>query len=291
MRASTACLGVLLLVGCGAGMPDHVPIDPALGTLVPPDTVLLAGVRLDHLREVPGFERLFEEAAPVAFREFIRDTGLNPAEDVWEVLFASNGAENVLMVRGRFSATGLEPRFEREGARRMPYRGYMMIGDDDAAVLFMNASTALLGTPELLQSIVDGRDRFSGIPEALMARLATIDYASQIWAVSVGRWPRTQFDVGNWGNLLGVLSRVEGLTLSTTLNGVFSLLVQADCSSEEEAESLLTNVRALLALTRFATAEKPAAAALLDSVGLLRKEGRVELSANLASELLLDLAE
>jgi len=291
MRSATTCLGLLLLAGCGARTPDHVPIDPALSTLVPPDTVFLAGVRVDDLRQTAGFDALLAATAPAALWQFVRDTELEPAEDLWEVLFASNGSDGVLMVRGRFSETGLEPRFEREGTRRIPYRGYMMIGDEQAAVLFMNATTALLASTDLLQSVVDGRDSYKGIPEALQERVNAIDPASQIWAVADGQWQPDRPGVGNWSSILRIVSRVNGLTMAATVNGNFSAVVQADCSSEQEAQNLLSSVNALLTLARFSAADNPAAATLLAEVGIQRTANSVELSANASSTQLIEILE
>ena len=53
-------VGLVIAVGilaCGPGTPPHVSIDPAMATLVPPDTIGLMGMRLDHLRETPFYEK------------------------------------------------------------------------------------------------------------------------------------------------------------------------------------------------------------------------------------------
>jgi len=291
MRKAAGWLALLLLASCSTGAPDHVPIDPALSTLVAPDTVLLAGIRVDDLQSSAGFESLLAATAPESLWQLIEDTQLDAAKDLWEILYASNGTDGVLMARGRFSESGLEPRFDREGARRMPYRGYMMIGDENQAVLFMNATTALMAATSVLESIVDSRGSYRGIPDELAARINSIEPDSQVWAVSTGQWHRSQMGSGAWSNMFGVLSRVEGLTARVIANDAFSLLVQADCPSDEEAEELLGSANALIALARFGAAESPAAMALLAGVGVARTGRSVQLSGELSSEDLVKVLE
>lgn len=292
MRRLVTLLGLLVLVGCGASGPQLVPIDPALATLVPPDTRLLVGIRVDKLRETETAEQLlFEVATPASLATFIEDTGLDPAKDLWELLFAHNGSDGVLMVRGRFSAMGLEPRFEREGVQRTPYRGQNLIGDDNAAVLFVNATTALLGSPPMLKSIVDSRAEYSGIPEPLMLRISTLDPGSHVWAVSSGGGLDSPLPAGNLANLYQFTGKVEGFTLSANFGSGLSLLVRGECPTPEAAENLLGGVKAMLVLARLGAKEQPAMAALVDAIGLVRKENSVELSASLAPELLEHLVQ
>jgi hypothetical protein len=287
MRGLVACLVLVVLAGCGARGPQQVPIDPALATLAPPDTVLLAGVRVDRLRDTPVFDRLAHGAAGCAsLAAFVRDTGLDPAKDLWELLYAHNGADGVWMIRGQFSPTGLEPRLDREGARRTPYRGHMMIGDEEEAVLFINATTALLGPPPALESVLDGGERSAGIPAALRERLAAVDPGSQIWLVSTGGWMNSAAAPGNPGNLLGLLKKVQGVTLAANLDRGLALEVTGECATPEDAESLHGAVRAVLVLAQMGAPDQPATAALLDAARIERKESTLEVRADLAPELL-----
>ena len=64
------------------------------------------------------------------------------------------------------------------------------------------------------------------------------------------------------------------------------MVVDADCGSAADAESLEGGVRALLALARMAVRNQPATGALLESLALMRKEKQVKLTADLAPELL-----
>ena len=50
--------GLVSLAACGPTHPTSVHVDPALLTLVPRDTLMLAGMKLDAARKTPSYEKL-----------------------------------------------------------------------------------------------------------------------------------------------------------------------------------------------------------------------------------------
>ena len=100
---------LILASGCGSRRAPSIRIDPALATLVPSGTVLLAGARLDALRATP----LYRKFAADALGPVLAGVDL---KDVWELLAVSNGRETAVLARGRFSSTG--PRAGGFGPRR-----------------------------------------------------------------------------------------------------------------------------------------------------------------------------
>jgi hypothetical protein len=91
-----------ILAGCGGGVARRGPIDPALAAFVPPDTVALAGIRVDRLRGTPLYRKL---------------AGKFPIQDIHDLLLASDG-ENILAI-----ARGAVP-----GATE--YKGLALYGDN-----------------------------------------------------------------------------------------------------------------------------------------------------------------
>ncbi|MCP5115373.1 MAG: hypothetical protein GY953_31480 [bacterium] len=281
-----AIFALLVLAGCGPGVPSHVPIDPALASLVPSDTVMLAGARIDQLSETPVFEQLMTAQPPEQLDQLLHDTGLDPAEDLWELLFASNGDQGVLMVRGKFSESGMEPRVDWQGAERMPYRGYLMIGDAESAVLFVNTTTALLGKPELLRAIIDDREKSAGIPAPLLETVESIEYGNQVWLAAVDGWSTPPETTGNLGNFWRLLDRIESITMAANFRSGMFLVAEGACASAEEAESLEGALRAILGLARLGARDRPATASLIENTGLNKTESVVELTLDVAPELL-----
>jgi hypothetical protein len=85
------------------------------------------------------------------------------------------------MLRGKFADMGLEPRVSREGAQRLGYKGYTMIGDEQMSVLFLNPTTAVASSTQGLRQIIDNRDKTTGIPAWLQAKIDTIPSTNQVW--------------------------------------------------------------------------------------------------------------
>ena len=112
LRAATLLCGAALLGilgGCARKPAMGIFVDPAFGPLIAPDTKLLAGVRLDKVRETPVYKKLDKQFdLDRRLDLFSRRTGLDPRKDLWQVLVASNGQNFLVMARGKFT-TGFVP--------------------------------------------------------------------------------------------------------------------------------------------------------------------------------------
>src|SRR5580658_4233483 len=107
----------MLLAGCARKAPVGPKIDPALATLIPGDTTLLIGTRLEALERTPVYQKYLADRKFPQIDEFARQTGIDPKKDLWELLFVSNGKNKILLGRGKF-ANEMEPRLEKNGAKR-----------------------------------------------------------------------------------------------------------------------------------------------------------------------------
>src|SRR5271167_2600324 len=133
------CALVVMSVSCARKTPVGPKIDPALSTLIPDDATLLVGTRLEALERTPVFQKYLADRKFPQVEEFAKQTGLDPKKDLWELLFVSDGKNNVLLGRGKF-ANEMEPRLEKEGAKRFGYKGYVLIGNEKTAVVFFSSS-------------------------------------------------------------------------------------------------------------------------------------------------------
>jgi hypothetical protein len=87
MSRLTILAACLALAGCRA---THSGIDPAMEAFIPPDTLALAGVRMDQLRATPLYRRLAER------------NRLPRIDDVSELLLAHDGKNSLVIARGAF---------------------------------------------------------------------------------------------------------------------------------------------------------------------------------------------
>ncbi len=282
-----AVAAVLVLTGCGPHRPTHVSIDPALATLVPADTVALAGLRLDRLRQTRFYQPLLAAGPSGGLGSFLKQAGLDLNSELWEALIAFDGKDVAVMLRGKFSATGMEPKLERAGARRLPYKGYTLIGDEQLAVTFLNPSTALAARAAIVRSILDHRSDSNGVPKRLAERLVTIEPEIQIWAVAAGGIRLTDGpEAGNWGNFGRILERLRGFTAGAAVGDGLALEVRGECSSAADAETVETAARGLLGLARLGLRDRPALVSLSETVAVSRQENSVVVHAAVPGELL-----
>jgi hypothetical protein len=247
---------VLLLAGCKSQPPANVFVDPALASLVPADTIFLAGVRMGRLAETEFYKRYVATSKLDLAQKFQRETGLDPAKDLWEFLIASDGKNTVVLVRGRFSEHGLEPRLEREGAQRFSYKGYTMIGDERSAVVFLNPTTGAAGDAAVLRRLIDNRQNVTGLPKALEERIAKMPADNQAWfaAEVAGHVPESHGS-GMMANLHQLLRSVQYATGGADLRQSLRSHVTFECRSENEAERLRSTISGLLGLGRLNTPE------------------------------------
>jgi hypothetical protein len=283
------CL-VLLLSGCRREGPSNVFLDPALAVLVPPDTIMLAGVRMQQLAQTPLYRDWIEKRRVPALEEFRRRTGLDPAKDVWELLAASDGKGGLVLVRGRFAAQGQEPKLDLEGARRFSYKGYTLIGSDEHAVLFLNPTTAATGRTQELQRLVDQRSNITGLPPALDARVKAIPSSNQAWFVANVAGQVPDLSGMNAGLLTGVLRLVRTIQFATgalDARQAFRSYAALETGNEKEAEQLRGALRAILGLGRLNTQEdRREMLSVFDGMQVVREGAVVRFSTDIPFELL-----
>lgn len=271
-------LATLLVAACSQ-KPSSVKVDPSLDTLVPPDTVLLVGTRLETLLKTPVYQKNFAGRQIPQIEEFARRTGLDPRKDLWELLFVSNGKQSVLLGRGKFADEMMEPKLEKEGATRSGYKGLNLYGNDQGAVMFINPTTAALGRIDDLHSLVDHRAQAHGPPPALAQLMKEIPADSQFWAAYSGGPIHLPFDPdSNLGNVNKLVAFVETGTVSFDLRSGLSGVVLANCSSEDGAEQVQGALKALVGLGRLSVPkEQPDLAQIYDTIRVTKESRRVKL--------------
>jgi hypothetical protein len=77
----------------------------------------------------------FQAIVPMSptYRSFREDTGLPLESTVWEYLLTYNGADWLVLMRGKFTEMGMEPRLDKPEARRVSVEGIPVFGDEKRA--------------------------------------------------------------------------------------------------------------------------------------------------------------
>lgn len=280
-----AFLTVVLSTSCTRTEAISVRIDPALAALIPNGTKYLMDVKLDKLKDSAVYQRHLKDRFSDQFEEFTRNTGLDPRKDLWEILICSDGKRTVMMGRGKFAVADLEPRLEREGAQRFRYKSYNFFGDDAKAGTFINVSTALVGSTDLLKEIVD-RNNNPSIPASLQPLITAVPPGTQIFAVFDGL-PMQIPDVKdpNWSNLARVAKSVRNGWLSLNLSRGLNLNLTANCTDAQMAEGLNGAARGLLGFARLSTpSDQKDVLKTIDSVDVKQDQAAVRVSVNVPED-------
>ncbi len=284
-KKSILLLFPLLLAGCRPKPSPTILIDPALITLVPADTIFLAGARMEPIRATEVYKKYVQDKKIDTLDEFTKKTGLDPRADLWEFLIAGNGKDTMVMARGHFAEMGLEPKLDIEGAQRFTYKGFTLLGDEARAVVFTNSSTAIAGSTAVLRRLIDHRTQpDAGAPKWLTERAAAIPSSNQIWFV---------------GSVAGQLEKImpkgagQGLNAGQFLDALQLLTVQIDlltgvkihaeglCVAEPDARRLNDALRAALGLARLSTGDaNPQLLRLIDGAKVVQQQKAVLVDTN-----------
>jgi hypothetical protein len=275
--ASCALMGAVL-AGCRPPKAS-MQVDAALGPLVPPDTVVMVGAEIEKLKNTPVYQKHFASRDFPQLDEFSRRTGLDARKDIWELLFVSNGTEGLMMGRGKFSSSDLEPRLEKEGVERFGYKGYRMFGDENGAVLFINSSTAIVGRTAALRKLLDLRtENKLGIPQAMQQQVSKLPANAQFWAVFAGARVTTPFAEGSaLGNVNRMLASLQSGTFSVDLTNGFFANANGVCNTSQDAQQIRDAVKALVGIGRLSTkSDQPDMLKVYDGIQVFNDQQNVK---------------
>ncbi|MGB9605159.1 MAG: hypothetical protein ACPL88_04685, partial [Bryobacteraceae bacterium] len=201
-------------------------------------------------------------------------------------LVTSDGKHTLALARGKFAPTGMEPKLE--GARRMPYKGYTLIGDERASLVFMNSTTAAAGPAPALRALIDRRGRSRGV-SPLIAKARTLPAGTQLWLVSSDARALAESlpASGNLAMLARLVAMVESAAAAADLRSGLKLDASATCRSENDAHTLHDAVRGLIGLARLSTpADAPDLLRAWDGFSVRQDQRVVGLRAEIPQDLL-----
>jgi len=288
-----AALGCLVLAGCQPKQSASLHISPALEALVPAETAVVLGINLAALRDTATYQKLIERVPLPQLDEFQKQTGLDPRKDLSEALVCSSGKTALLLVRGKFRVADLEARLKSKGVKPSAYKGRSLYGNEPAALLFLDDSTAAAGSPVELRAVIDGLGgrpgAGGGLPAELREQLRMLPASDQIYAALTGGIERLNLPLprdGNLGNVLQALRSVHtaalGLNLSHGIDGV----AYVNCTSERDARFIHDMLRGLIGFGRLNTRDdQPEMLKLYDAIQVTQQQQQAKVTAVVPQEL------
>ncbi len=287
MRVLSALAMCLALISCQARKPGLLHIDPSLESLVPQDTVFVAGANLDAIRDTAAYRELLSRVPLPQLDDFARQTGLDPRKDLSQILSCSNGKRGMLMARGKFNRSDLEARLERQGAKPIAYKNHRLFGSENAAITFLSDSTAIAGPASELRPILDGHTT-AGMPPALRDLLRTLPQSDQIYAALNGGLAGLNLQApenSNLANIMQALRSVNSATLGMDLSSGLQLAAAVNCNTERDAKFVHDLLKGVIGLGRLNTPDnQPEMLKLYDAIQVTQQQTRTQVEAKISQE-------
>jgi hypothetical protein len=283
---SVSCILMLAVAGC-VSTPPGPKVDPALSSLIPPDTTILAGARLEALRRTPIYQKHLANRTLPLIDDFPKQIGLQVRrEDLWELLLISDGKQSVVLGHGKF-ANEAEPRIDRPGAQRFGYKGVTLVGDEREAVLLMSPSVIGYGPTPALRWLIDGKAKTTGPPAALAEQMKAMPSESVLWAAYSGGLTSLPFNTpGDLANINKILGSIQSGSIYLDLRMGLNGLATGTCGNDQDAKTLYDGLRALVGLGRMAvTKQQPERGKILDGLRITQESHQVNIHIDEPEEL------
>jgi len=274
----------LVLAACWDAQVGGVRVDPALAALLPGDTVMLAGVRMDTLRTTPLYQKLVAGQRLADLDDFAARTRFDPRKDVREFLVASNGSDSLVLARG--SIRPAPP----QDLKPFAYKGATLYTQGEAGFAILDSTTAAAGPVAALRKAIDQKQSGQRGGTALLARAAQLPATSQIWAVLEG-WGKVPSDLlpseGNLANFRRIFQSLESTTLHADLRKGVQGRIDGQCRTEQDAKTLSDAVRGLVGFGRLSVPEKqPELLRFWDGIQVEQQQRSIRVNVEIAADLL-----
>jgi hypothetical protein len=251
-----AGLVAVLLAACSHPQVAGPKIDPALSMVIPADTVLLVGTRLEAIEKTDVYKKYLAQRSIPQIDAFAKQTLVDPRKELWELLYISNGKQGALLGRGKFSDDG-EPRLPKGGLNRFNYKGYNFVGDDRTAILLLSPTAVGYGDTPELRALIDAKEKSVGPAPAMAELLKDIPPDSQLWAAYRGGPIQLPFDTrGNLSNIAKAVGLIQSGTVYFDVRMGVKGLATGSGNNEQDAGELESAMKALVGFGRLAMPQK-----------------------------------
>lgn len=283
-------LGCVAVLGCRSAEVAGSRVDPVLAALIPGDSVMLAGARMEEIRATPVYKRLLIRQRLQELDKFAAETGFDPRKDVRELLMASNGKDTVVVARGKFPGTGIP------SAKKLIYKGYTLFENEEGAYAVLDTTTAVAGKTLAVRSAIDQyKSGNRNAAAALLRKAQEVPGPNQIWAVSIG-WgnflERAAPETGNAANFGKIFRSLENTTFAADLRTGLNATATGLCTTEQDARTLHDALRGLVGLGRLSVPDnQPELARFYDGIKVEQQQRSLKITVSEPLDLLDKLLE
>ena len=298
MKASIVVIAALATVFSGA----LSAADPQLLNLVMPDVKVMAGVNVAQAKSSPFGQYVLAQVEPQQLAQIAALTGFNPANDVNELLVASNGAQQhngLVLVLGSFNVTVITKAIAQLKPGTETYRGITIFEDPQkqTGLAFLGDSVAAVGDPANVKAAIDRVSAPSVLPASLVSEIGQLSAANDIWALSTvplsslsptGALPAINgLAKGSEGALAAVQSLSAGIKFGTDVVAT----VQAQADTAQNATGIAGLVQFLVNMAQMNASKDPSVEALTKALTVTANGATVNLSLSMPSAQLQEMLQ
>jgi hypothetical protein len=291
-------LGGVAAMFWNRGKKEPVRIYPALASLIPGDAKIVAGIQLERVKTMPIYKKLVLDRLNPAIDRFAKETSFDPRENLYELVFVSNGKDTVVLASGKFAKTGelrggMDPG-PSLGGIRTSYKGYALEEKGNSSLCFINTATAVAGTPDSIRRFIDSRERNPAPPAELLKLVEQIPMRYQMWAISTADIDQVlpEIPLGEFGKLKSMPVKLSRVTAVADVSLGFQMRIDADAPDVKSAEQIYGALKGLLGVARLASPEGEVdVLTALDGVTVTQLPQAVRVEGDLPLELLERLLE
>jgi hypothetical protein len=284
MKAFLLAISVAILGCSSAQFGGGARIDKVLAALVPADTILLSGIRMNEMRSTPLYNKLISRQRLSELDDFAKQTNFDPRKDVNDMLVASNGADLVVLARGNFKVQA------PAGLKKSIYKGVTIYGTPEGAYAILDSTTAVAGVDRAVRKAIDQKQSGQPGAAALLSRASALQGPGQIWFVSSGwgtlpdRLSAQGGNLSNFGRLFRSVEKASGTAdLRSGLVGTFS----GECRTDPDAKTLGDAARGMVGLGRLSVPEnQPELLRVFDGIKVEQNQRTVQVNVNIPPDLI-----
>ncbi len=268
MRMLGVAILCFALAGCQAKKSASLHIDASLESLVPADTIAVAGADVDAIRGTPVYRQLTTRFDPAQIARF---------KAASKVLFCWDGKRALLLARGKFARADIEI------GSPFGYKNYRLFGDESGAIFLLNDSTVAAGPAAELRSLID-RQGNRGLPPALVDLLRSLPASDQIYAALSGGIEELTRRLPQSDNLANFRS-VESAALGLDLKNGIQAVARMNCKSDGDAKFIHDMLRGMIGFARLRTPDnQPELLKLYDAINVTQQQMQTQVTADIPAD-------
>ncbi len=269
--------------------------DPQLLKLVMPDVKVISDVNVAQAKITPFGQFVLSQLSSTEVQQLKTLTGFDPAQDLTELLCASNGTQNtgLALATGIFDPTMIAKAAAQDGAVSNTYNGVAILEDPGKThgVAFLNNSLMVAGDIADVQAAIDRQKNPAALPKSVTDQISQLSNQQDAWIYSLvppASLPHAPSNPA--GNLGGVtipsnaLSQVQSGWAGVKFGSNIVVTAQAQTADATTATNLASMLQLLQNLALMQGAQNQNLENLAQSVSITAAGAAVNITASLPEE-------